>query len=90
MSWADFARRRPRDGRTVMAKEWARFKDRNPNAKLVLIDLQPYGSTQVADDEDVLNVGGFTDRVFEIVSLFAKGELDAKHWIKTIQAIELA
>lgn len=87
MSWVDYAGR----GRgTVMANEWLRFKDRNPNAKLVLIDLQPYGSTQVADEADVLNVGGFSDHVFEIVSLFAKGELGAAHWVETIQRTELS
>jgi 60 kDa SS-A/Ro ribonucleoprotein len=87
MSWVDYAGR----GRgTVMANEWLRFKDRNPNAKLVLIDLQPYGSTQVADEADVLNVGGFSDHVFEIVSLFAKGELGAAHWVDTIQRIKLS
>ncbi len=86
MSWVDYAGR----GRgTAMANEWARFKSRNPAAKLVLIDLQPYGSTQVADDEDVLNVGGFSDRVFEIVSLFAKSELAATHWVDVIRAVEL-
>lgn len=87
MSWVDYAGSRRG---TVMANEWLRFKDRNPNAKLVLIDLQPYGSTQVADEADVLNVGGFSDHVFEIVSLFAKGELGAAHWVDTIRRTELS
>lgn len=86
MSWVDYAGR----GRgTRMASEWLRFKDRNPAAKLVLIDLQPYGSTQVDDDEDVLNVGGFSDRVFEVISLFANNELSAAHWVDVIRATEL-
>ncbi|MBI2393667.1 MAG: TROVE domain-containing protein [Deltaproteobacteria bacterium] len=92
MSWADFGLGFHRVGRgraTEMANQWVRFKERNPRAKLVLIDLQPYASTQVHDDEDVLNVGGFSDRVFEIVSLFAKGELGASHWVDVIRAIEL-
>jgi len=93
MSWADFGLgpRGVKSGRsTEMASQWVRFKDRNPQAKLVLIDLQPYASTQVQDDADVLNVGGFSDRVFEIVSLFAKGDLGASHWVDVIRAIELA
>jgi 60 kDa SS-A/Ro ribonucleoprotein len=93
MSWADFAgtsygAQQPRA--TVMAEEWARFSARNPGAKLVLIDLQPYASTQVRDDARVLNVGGFSDRVFEIVSLFAKGELAGATWVDQIAAVELA
>jgi len=91
-SWVDFAGRSygHQKGRgTRMAEEWARFRDRNPNAKLVLVDLQPYASTQVSDDDAVLNVGGFSDHVFELISLFAKGELGAQHWVDRIRAIEL-
>jgi len=65
-SWADFSRKgAPAYTRgTVMAEEWERFRARNPQARLVLIDLQPYASTQVAERDDVLNVGGFSDTVF--------------------------
>lgn len=101
MSWVDFAR--PGDAKkglasflgigsraTVMAEEWDRFRVRNPDAKLVLIDIQPYGSTQMHERTDVLNVGGFSDSVFEVVSLFAKGELGADHWLGAINGVSLA
>jgi 60 kDa SS-A/Ro ribonucleoprotein len=91
-SWVDFAGRsygHQWNRGTKMAEEWARFRDRNPNAKLVLVDLQPYASTQVSDDDAVLNVGGFSDHVFELIALFAKGELGAQHWVDRIRAIEL-
>lgn len=93
MSWVDFAGHAhgAQKGRaTAMADEWEKFRSRNPKAKLVLIDLQPYASTQVADDDHVLNVGGFSDHVFEIVSLFAKGQLATTHWVDEIQKIELS
>jgi 60 kDa SS-A/Ro ribonucleoprotein len=91
-SWADFACKGngPLTRGTVMAEEWLRFRARNPNARLVLIDLQPYGSTQVAERDDVLNVGGFSDAVFEIVSLFAKGELGSGHFAGAIENVKLA
>jgi 60 kDa SS-A/Ro ribonucleoprotein len=73
-----------------MAEEWERFRARNPRAKLVLIDLQPYGSTQIAERSDVLNVGGFSDAVFEIVSLFAKGELGSGHFVGAIESMKLS
>jgi 60 kDa SS-A/Ro ribonucleoprotein len=73
-----------------MADEWDRFRNRNPNAKLVLIDIQPYGSTQVSERADVLNVGGFSDSVFDVVSLFVKGELGAEHWVGAIDGVALA
>jgi 60 kDa SS-A/Ro ribonucleoprotein len=91
-SWADFARKGagPHTRGTYMAEEWERFRARNPQAKLVLIDLQPYGSTQVAERSDVLNVGGFSDAVFEIVSLFAKGELGSSHFVGAIESVKLS
>ena len=56
-SWADFRLEpsRPAPGPTrgtVMAEEWERIRARNPRAKLVLIDIQPYGSTQVDERDD--------------------------------------
>jgi 60 kDa SS-A/Ro ribonucleoprotein len=49
-SWIDV-----RAGRgTATMQEWARFRDRNPEAKLLCIDLQPYGTTQAGDRADVL------------------------------------
>jgi len=91
-SWADFARKgaAPHTRGTIMAEEWERFRARNPQAKLVLIDIQPYGSTQVAERNDVLNVGGFSDAVFEIVSLFAKGELGSKQFVGAIESVKLS
>ena len=91
-SWADFSRKGAavHTRGTVMAEEWERFRARNPQAKLVLIDLQPYGSTQVGERDDVLNVGGFSDAVFEIVSLFAKGELGSSHFVGAIESVRLS
>jgi 60 kDa SS-A/Ro ribonucleoprotein len=91
-SWADFARKgaAPYTRGTLMAEEWERFRARNPGARLVLIDLQPYASTQVAERDDVLNVGGFSDAVFEIVSLFAKGELGSSHFVGAIESVKLS
>jgi 60 kDa SS-A/Ro ribonucleoprotein len=91
-SWADFARKgaATHTRSTVMAEEWERFRARNPQAKLVLIDLQPYASTQVGERDDVLNVGGFSDAVFEVVSLFAKGELGSGHFVGAIESVKLS
>ena len=53
-------------------QEWARFKERNPQARLVCIDIQPYATTQAKEREDILNVGGFSDPVFELIAEFAE------------------
>jgi hypothetical protein len=54
---------RCRPGRgTATLQEWNAFKVRNPQARLVCIDIQPYATTQALERSDILNVGGFSDR----------------------------
>ena len=74
---------------TATLREWNVFRKRNPGARLVCIDMQPYGTTQAAEREDVLNIGGFSDRIFEVVSDFATGRLDADHWVGVIESVEI-
>jgi 60 kDa SS-A/Ro ribonucleoprotein len=84
-SWVDAAQVRG----TATLREWNRFRARNPQARLVLIDLQPSMTTQAVEREDILNVGGFSDQVFEIVSEFAAGRLNADHWVGAIDGVAL-
>jgi 60 kDa SS-A/Ro ribonucleoprotein len=70
-------------------QEWAIFKRRNPQAKLVCIDITPYATTQAAEQPDVLNVGGFSDDVFKIAAAFAAGQLNPDHWVGEIQSISI-
>ncbi len=80
-SWVDAGRGR---GTATMA-EWQTFKHRNPQARLVCIDIQPYGSTQAKEREDILNIGGFSDQVFDVIAEFATGRLNADHWVGEIK-----
>jgi len=74
---------------TATMQEWSAFRSRNPNARLVCLDVQPYASTQAKEREDVLNIGGFSDAVFEVIAAFASGELGPDHWVGLIEQIEL-
>ncbi|HLM59532.1 MAG TPA: TROVE domain-containing protein, partial [Pyrinomonadaceae bacterium] len=74
---------------TKTMKQWNEFKSRNPAAKLVCIDIQPYAHTQAKERADILNVGGFSDQVFTLVSEFAGGTLDAEHWVGVIEKVEI-
>jgi 60 kDa SS-A/Ro ribonucleoprotein len=74
---------------TATMRGWNAFKQRNPNARLVCIDVQPYHTVQAVEREDILNVGGFSDQVFEVISEFARGELNADHWIGVIESVAL-
>lgn len=93
-SWADF-RLAPRSADsgssatrgTVMAEEWDRLRAKNPRAKLVLVDLQPYATTQVQTRSDVLNVGGFSDAVFDLVASFASDDADGAAFLQAIESI---
>lgn len=76
-------------GATGTMHEWQALKARNPRARLACIDLQAYGTTQAQEREEVLNVGGFSDQVFELLGLFARGELTAEHWVGAIDAVEI-
>lgn len=74
---------------TETMNEWNEFKSRNRDAKLVCIDLQPYGHTQALERADILNVGGFSDTVFDLISKFAKADGNADYWIGVIEKVEL-
>ena len=85
-SWADANR----GGQaTAMMAEWNRIKARNRAAKLVCIDIQPYGTTQAAEREDVLNIGGFSDAVFDQIAAFADSRIGPDHWVGEIRALHL-
>src|SRR6188768_4004394 len=83
-SWVD-ARR----GSTAVMNEWQVFKSRNPGARLACLDFVPNATTQAAERQDILNIGGFSDSVFDLLALFAAGRLNANHWVGVIEAVEL-
>jgi 60 kDa SS-A/Ro ribonucleoprotein len=74
---------------TETMREWNSFRSRNPTARLVLIDLQPYATTQAVDRQDILNIGGFSDQVFDVVADFAAGRLQSDAWVGKIKAVEI-
>jgi 60 kDa SS-A/Ro ribonucleoprotein len=74
---------------TETMRQWNEFKSRNPDAKLVCIDIQPYAHTQAKERADILNIGGFSDQVFNLIAEFAGGTLNAGHWVGVIEKVEL-
>ena len=85
-SWVDA---RPHGQGTSMMQQWKRLKKINPDARMVCIDIQPYTTTQAKSNQDILNVGGFSDTVFETITTFARGNNDPAHWISTIESVEV-
>src|SRR5262249_31383612 len=80
-SWVDAGGRG-----TATMREWSVFKARNTRAKLVCIDLQPNRTTQSYERADILNIGGFSDAVFETVAAFANG-LASTSFVDVIERI---
>ena len=74
---------------TATMQEWARFKERNRQARMVCIDIQPYGTVQAKEREDILNTGGFSDAVFSLIAEFAEGRLNDGHWVSVLEAVTL-
>lgn len=85
-SWVDAGK--PGQPTAVMT-EWARIKRVNPAAKLVCLDIQPYATTQAPTQDDVLNIGGFSDAVYGVITSFAANTNGADGWVRAIEAIEL-
>ncbi|WP_248798300.1 TROVE domain-containing protein [Pseudomonas sp. MWU13-2105] len=84
-SWMD----ERRYGVTETMRQWERIRQVNPNARLICIDMQPGVTTQAPDRPDILNVGGFSDAVFDVISQFTEGSYGARHWVKVIDAMSI-
>lgn len=81
-------------GETAVMSGWRDFQTNQvrlgqslDDVKLVCIDLQPYTSTQAPGREDILNVGGFSDAVFEVVNAFLRNA--ARTVVSEVEAVEL-
>ncbi|QDT40154.1 hypothetical protein Pan241w_02100 [Gimesia alba] len=85
-SWVGAGRR----GATGVMSEWQTFVKNQKrlgvtDPKLVCIDIQPYGSSQAPERGDILNIGGFSDAVFNVVSSFVGN--DASRFVAEIESI---
>jgi 60 kDa SS-A/Ro ribonucleoprotein len=82
-----------RHGSTAVLEQWRRFTANQARLqpgtfpRLVCIDVQPYATAQAPDAPDVLNVGGFSDAVFEVVAGFIGGS--GSSFVKEVEAIEV-
>lgn len=74
---------------TATMDQWKVFKSRNPKAKMVCIDIAPNKTMQAAGSKDILNVGGFSDQVFDIINTFLTDGVDGETWTKKIEEIAL-
>ncbi len=82
-----------RQGSTAVMTEWQQFVQNQlrlnweAEPKLVCIDLQVYTTTQAPERDDILNIGGFSDAVFNVVAAFLRN--DVSRFVTEIEAIEV-
>lgn len=82
-------------GATGVMTQWRQFVKQQqaiagrdmPSPKLICMDLQPHTTSQAPDRNDILNVGGFSDAVFNVVASFLSD--DAGRFVREIESIEL-
>lgn len=80
------------NGSTGVMTQWETFKKTQQkhgvaDPKLICIDIAPYASTQAPDRADILNIGGFSDAVFTVVSSFL--ESDQARFVREVESVEL-
>lgn len=86
MSWVDSG---PAHAPTETWRLWQRLKQRNRNARLVCIDLQPNTTAQVPERADVLTIGGFTDEVYARIADFVAGGDGVAARVRQIEAVPI-
>lgn len=74
---------------TGLMEAWERYRKMHQNARLVCMDLAPYETRQAVERADILNVGGFSDMVFDLLPMFSAGELKAGAWVSQIETIAI-
>ncbi|MEZ6094246.1 MAG: TROVE domain-containing protein [Pirellulaceae bacterium] len=55
--------------------------------KLICIDLQPYQTVQACERADIMNIGGFSDAVFKVISAFLSD--DGQRFVAEVESIAL-
>lgn len=86
------------NGATGVMTEWQKFienqrklEKREQTAvggpKLICIDIQPYGTSQAPERNDIMNIGGFSDAVFNVVAAFLSD--DANRFVTEVESVEI-
>lgn len=80
-SWADMSC----GAHSGLAHHFNEFKKNNKQAKLVCLDIVPNVSSPVVDSRSQLNIGGFSDSVFNVIREFLSGDMGRDNWVSMIK-----
>lgn len=85
-SWVDGGYPGRHNNKTNFMNQWNLFKKNNPQARLVTIDLVPNSTSQTSPSKDILQIGGFSDTVFDTIKAFYENKNnDPTFWVKYIE-----
>lgn len=76
-------------GATATMNEWNKFKTRNPNSRLINLDIQPTCTTQTHEMKEILNIAGFSDTCFEVIKSFIEIGNNKEMWVEAIESIQI-
>lgn len=85
-SWNEYSGYSAIGNNTPLAKTWRDVRNKVAAGKLVLIDIQPGTTTPNKTSNEVLNVGGFSDAVFDVVAKFIN---NSTSWAEVINNITI-
>lgn len=73
---------------TSVQESWQRIRSRNPEAKMVCIDITANETSQALDGYGVMNIGGFSDQIWTTIQRFVSGD-GPETWVDEIKAVSL-
>ncbi len=82
-AWEDFVTNQ----RKLAGRETGQRTALATGPKLICIDLQPYATVQACERADIMNIGGFSDSVFNVISAFLAD--NNQRFVAEVEAMEL-
>lgn len=76
-------------GSTGVAAEWATIRARCPNAKMININLAVEDTVQILDAKGIMNVGGFSEAIFDVIKTWVENGCAVDGWVKQIEEIDV-
>jgi 60 kDa SS-A/Ro ribonucleoprotein len=74
---------------TGVMRYFNEYKVKYPKTKLVCLDITPTRSTQVNEEKDCYNIGGFSDTVFDLLNDIISSDGTVDYFVKKIESIDL-
>lgn len=75
--------------KTAATIEWDKYAKRVNGAKLVCLDISPNLTVQVPEQDNVLNVAGWTDSIWEVIQNFYENGKNLNQFVEKIERVAI-